>query len=68
MLILCAALALAAWTLMEGTTGDLISLEVLRDRWMDMLDPAPAEEYVREKMPVIGRIAEIMYRSFGPNG
>ena len=68
MVVLCVAVTLVAWTLLERAPDKLLSAGMLRERWMDMLDPGPAKEYIREKMLVIRRIAEIMYRSFGLNG
>ena len=68
MVILCAVGTLMAWMMMEQAPENMLSVGVLVDRWTDMLDLDSAKEYIREKIPVIRHIAEIMYRSFGPNG
>ena len=66
--VLVTATAATAWmSVFGGPAETALSVGLLQERWKDMLDMDLVREYIREKLPVIRRIVEITYRSFGPN-
>ena len=67
MILMCAAVAFAAWMLSGRPSEDVLSMEILRKHWTDTLDLDLTKEYILEKVPVIWHIVEILGRSFGLN-
>ena len=67
MILMCAAVALAAWMLSGRPSENVLSMEILRKHWTDTLDLDLTKEYILEKVPVILHIVEILGRSFGLN-
>jgi len=69
MVLLSAAVVSIVWISSYGRWSQtVLSPQELREIWADMMDAELAKGYIREKFPLIRRIMEITYRSFGLNG